>query len=358
MVLPGKGMGWLEFFKLLKEEWTRDDVGDVAGALTFRAILALFPFLLFLVSLAGVLIDPNQAQVLIHELGKVAPKEVTTILGQRIQSLADSNPVGLLTVGGVGAVWAASGGIVALMVALNTAYGVEETRPVWKLRLVAVATTLMAAVVAIVAALAAVVTPALARKLPEPASSIAQWLRLPVAGLLMMFLWAMLYYVLPNVKQRFRFITPGSVVGVIIWVVASWAFSKYVANFGKYDVNYGAIGGVIVLLLWMWLSSQVVLLGAEINALLEQRSPEGKAPGQHSPDEGKAVVATKTELESAGAQLPGSREFQPVVDPRTGGPMAGNAPPRLGQTPLVAAAKWAAGLGLGVFFLRRSTSQR
>ncbi|MCE9672690.1 YihY/virulence factor BrkB family protein [Myxococcus stipitatus] len=357
MVLPGKGMGWVEFFKRLKDEWKRDDVSDVAGALTFRAVLALFPFLLFLVSLAGVLIDPNQAQVLIQELGRVAPKEVTTILGQRIQSLADSNPVGLLTVGGLGAVWAASGGIVALMDALNTAYGVEEKRPMWKLRLIAVSTTLVAAVVAIVAALAAVATPALARKLPDPAATIAQWLRLPVAGLLMMFLWAVLYYVLPDVKQKFRFITPGSVVGVIIWVTASWGFSKYVANFGKYDVNYGAIGGVIVLLLWMWLSSQVVLLGAEINAILEQRSPEGKAPGQRAPEQGKAVLATKTELEEEGAKLPGSREFQPVVDPRTGQPVAATAPPRLGQTPLVAAAKWAAGLGLGVFFLRRSTSR-
>lgn len=355
MVLPGKGMGWWEFFKLLKDEWKRDDVGDVAGALTFRAILALFPFLLFLVSLAGVLIDPNQAQVLIQELGKVAPKEVTTILGERIQALADSNPVGLLTVGGVGAIWAASGGIVALMTALNTAYGVEETRPVWKLRLIAVATTLVAAVVAIFAALAAVATPALASKLPGPMSTVALWLRLPVAGLLMMFLWAVLYYILPNAKQKFRFITPGSVVGVLIWVAASWAFSKYVANFGKYDVNYGAIGGVIVLLLWMWLSSQVVLLGAEINSILEQRSPEGKAPGQHVPGQGKAVLATKSELEQGGADIPGSRDFRPAVDPETGASITSGAPPKLRQTPLAAAAKWAAGLGLGVFFLRRST---
>ncbi|WP_338865427.1 YihY/virulence factor BrkB family protein [Myxococcus stipitatus] len=321
MVFPGNGMGWKEFFKRLKDEWKRDDVSNVAGALTFRAILALFPFLLFLVSLAGVIIDPKQAQVLIGELGKVAPKEVTSILGQRIESLADSNPVGLLTVGGVGAIWAASGGIVALMDALNTAYGVEETRPVWKLRLIAVTTTLMAAVVTIVAALAAVVTPALASRLPGPVSTVAQWLRLPVAGLLMMFLWAVLYYVLPDARHRFRFITPGAVVGVVIWVVASWGFSKYVANFGKYDVNYGAIGGVIVLLLWMWLSSQVVLLGAEINAILEQRSPEGR---------------------SAPRQVDA-----PIAEDRG----------ELSKTPLAAATKWAAGLGLGVFFLRRGSGR-
>ncbi|NMO15009.1 YihY/virulence factor BrkB family protein [Pyxidicoccus fallax] len=357
MVLPGKGMSWMEFFKALKAEWTRDDVGDVAGALTFRAILALFPFLLFLVSLAGVLIDPAQAQVLIQELGKVAPQEVTKILGDRITSLAQSNPVGLLTVGGVGAVWAASGGMVALMDSLNTVYGVEEKRPFWKVRGIALLMTLGGAVVAIAAALAVVVTPAIADKL-GPLGTVLTWLRLPIAGVVMMFLWAVLYYVLPDVKQKFRFITPGSVVGVLIWVVASWGFSKYVANFGSYDVNYGAIGGVIVMLLWMWISAQVILLGAEINAILEHRSPDGKAPGQKLPEEGKAVTATKGELEEAGARLPGSREFRPVVDPRTGQAPAGNArPPKLAQTPLAAAARWVAGLGLGLFLVRRNTAR-
>ncbi|MBZ4417787.1 YihY/virulence factor BrkB family protein [Myxococcus sp. RHSTA-1-4] len=350
MVLPGKGMGWMEFFKTLKSEWKRDDVGDVAGALTFRAILAIFPFLLFLVSLAGVIIDPAQAQVLIQELSKVAPQEVTKILGDRLNSLAQSNPVGLLTVGGVGAVWAASGGIVALMDALNTAYGVEEKRPLWKLRGIALLVTLGGAVLAIAAALTVVVLPTIAGKL-GPVGPVLTWLRLPFAGLVMMFLWAVLYYVLPDAKQKFRLITPGSVVGVLIWVAASWGFSKYVVNFGKYDVNYGAIGGVIVLLLWMWISSQVVLLGAEINAILEHRSPEGKAPGQKLPEEGKAVTATKGELEEGGARMPGSRELRPAPSPRTG-----TRPPKLAQTPLAAAARWAAGLGLGLFLVRRNTA--
>ena len=132
MVLPGKGMSWKRFFISLKDEWTRDEVEDVAGALTFRMVLALFPFLLFLVSLAGLLIEPAQAQALIHELARVAPREVTTILSERIEALANSRPVGLLTLGGVGAVWAASKGVAALMTALNKVYGVTESRPVWK----------------------------------------------------------------------------------------------------------------------------------------------------------------------------------------------------------------------------------
>ena len=275
MVLPGKGMGWKEFFKTLKNEYSRDKVSDVAGALTFFGVLALFPFLLFLVSLASVLIDPAKAQVLIRELSRVAPKEVATILGERLQALAASDNVGLLTVGALGAIWAASGGIVALMTALNTVYGVEETRPFWKVRGLAILSTLVAALISIISAAVAVATPAIANKLGGPFPTLVTWLRLPLAGVLMMFLWALLYYALPDVKQKFKFITPGSVVGVVIWLLASWGFSLYVANFGSYDANYGAIGGVIVMLMWMWISAQVILLGAEINAILEHRSPRG-----------------------------------------------------------------------------------
>jgi membrane protein len=345
MVLPGKGMGWIEFFKALKTEWTRDKVSDTAGALTFFGVLALFPFLLFLVSLASVIIDPAEAQTLVQQLAKVAPQEVVSILGERIQSLATNNSVGLLTVGGLGAVWAASGGVVALMQALNTTYGVEESRPFWKVRGIALLTTLAAAVLSIVAAALAVAAPAVADKLGEPFGTLLVWLRLPFAGIVMMFVWAMLYFALPNVKQKFKFITPGSVVGVFIWVLASWGFSQYVANFGKYDVNYGAIGGVIVMLLWMWITSQVILLGAEINAILEHRSPEGKAPGEKVPGKG-GVMATKSEVENAGGKLPGFTDFRPAPP----------APqPALRNSPLAAAAKWAAGFGLGLFLLRRGT---
>jgi membrane protein len=352
MVLPGKGMGWKEFLKTLKNEYTRDKVSDVAGSLTFFGVLAVFPFLLFLVSLASVIIDPAQAQVLIQELARVAPREVVTIIGDRLKSLAAGDNVGLLTVGAVGAVWAASGGIVALMNSLNTVYGVEEKRPFWKVRGLALLSTLVAAAVSIISAAVAVATPAIANKLGGPFPTLVAWLRLPLAGLMMMFLWALLYYALPDVKQKFKFITPGSIVGVIIWVLASWGFSKYVANFGSYDANYGAIGGVIVLLLWMWISAQVILIGAEINAILEHRSPEGKSPGQKVPGQG-GVMATKTELESEGARLPGSTEFRPqqAPPPPPGGPVP------LWKTPLAAAAKWAAGFGLGIFLLRRGTRQ-
>jgi membrane protein len=279
MRFPGRGMTWKEFFVAVKTEWSKDRISDVAGMVTFYGLLALFPFLLFLVALGSLLIDPAQATQLIDQLSRIAPGPVTQILGDRVHSLAETRSTGLLTISALVAIWSASGGISALMRALDTTYGVEERRPWWKTRGIALGMTLAAAALALVAALLAVAAPALARAVGGPLGTVLLWGRLPVAGLMMMFLWACLYYFLPDVEQRFRFITPGSVVGVVLWVLASWGFSVYVANFGKYEVTYGALGGVVVMLVWMWISSQVVLLGAEINAVLEHRSPDGKEPG-------------------------------------------------------------------------------
>ncbi|MGZ3457063.1 MAG: YihY/virulence factor BrkB family protein [Archangium sp.] len=341
MVLPGKEMGWKEFFTDLKNEYQNDNVGNVAGAVTFNALLALFPFLLFLVALASFIIDPAQAEVLIKALSRVAPEAVTQILGQRLQDLAAGNNVGLLTVGGVGAIWAASSGVVSLMDALNTVYDVKESRPFWKVRGIAILVTLAGAVLSILASAAVVATPAFAKWLGEPFGTLVMWLRLPVAGLLMMFVWAMIYYFLPDVEQDFKFITPGSVAGVLVWLIASWGFSVYVRNFGKYDVNYGALGGVIVMLLWMWISSQVILVGAEINAVLEHKSPDGKAPGQkHLGEPGPRM--TKTEVRE---------EEREELEELLRAPPPKPPPPRM--TPLGAAATWASGFGLGVFLLRR-----
>jgi membrane protein len=279
MRFPGHGMSWKEFLTALKNEWSKDRVSDVAGMVTFFGLLSVFPFLLFLVALGSILVDPAQATQLIDQLSRIAPGPVTQILGDRVRSLAQAESTGLLTAAALIAIWSASSGITALMRALNTTYGVKESRKWWKVRGIALTTTIFAAVLALVAALLAVATPALAKAVGGPMGNVLLWVRLPVAGLLMMFLWACLYYFLPDVEQKFRFITPGSVVGVVLWVVASWGFSVYVANFGKYEVTYGALGGVVVMLMWMWISSQVILLGAEINAVVEHRSPEGKDPG-------------------------------------------------------------------------------
>jgi membrane protein len=335
-------MSWKEFFTELKNEYQNDKISNVAGAVTFFGVLALFPFLLFLVALASLVIDPAQAEVLIQELGRVAPEAVTQIVGQRLHDLAAGNNVGLLTVGALGAVWAASGGVVAMMDALNTVYDVEESRPFWKVRGIAILVTLGGAVLSILASLAMVATPAVAQFLGEPLGTVVMWLRLPFAGLLMMLVWALIYYLLPDVEQNFKFITPGSVVGVIIWLIASWGFSMYVRNFGSYDANYGALGGVIVMLLWMWISSQVILLGAEINAVIEHRSPEGKSPGQKRPGQGGPSMTKGQKKERERKEL--EERLRPPPPPR---------PEPARMTPLGAATTWLTGLGLGLFLLRR-----
>ncbi len=308
MKLPGDGMSWKEFLKALKDEISNDEITNVAGSVTYSGIMALFPFLLFLVSLASVIITPEQANGIVQQVGQVAPAEVTKIVGERIRAISSDQKTGLLTLGAVTALWAASGGIATLTSALNTVYGVREQRPFWKTRGLALAMTLVAGVLALVAALVAIVSPALADAIGGPIGTAILWLRLPVAGLVMMLLWAILYYVLPDVEQSFRFITPGSIFGVVVWIVASWGFSLYVSHFGSYEATYGSLGGIIVMLLWMWISSLVLLVGAEVNAVIEHKSAEGKRVGAKSlADSGPSGTKTEVGLgrEPAGAYRTG-----------------------------------------------------
>lgn len=282
MRFPGRGMSWKEFGVGIKDKVTKDGVTDMAATVTYYGFLALFPFLLFVVALASLVIDPRQAEQVVKQLSEVAPGPVTQIVGERIRQLGQSQNVSLVGFGAVGAIWAASGAVSALMRALNRTYDVQETRPWWQTQALALLMTIVSGVLALVGGLVAIAGPAVANLIGEPLGPIVVWLSLPVAGLVMMFLWAVLYYVLPDVEQDFKFITPGSVAGVVIWVVASLGFNVYASHFANYDKTYGSIAGVIVLLFWMWLSTLVLLVGAETNAFLEHRSPEGKRAGAKS----------------------------------------------------------------------------
>jgi membrane protein len=338
--LPGKGMSWKRFLKDLAGEISADNVTDLAAAVTYYGILALFPFLLFIVALASVIIQPADAERLVEQLATVAPPAVTEILGARLKQLGEQENVTLLGFGAVAAIWAASGGVNALVGALNRTYDVKEGRPWWKVRALAILMTLVSGALALVAALVAIATAPLADLVGGPLGVAIGWLRLPVAGLVMMFLWALIYYVLPDVEQRFRFITPGSVVGVVLWVAASWGFSKYVTSFGSYDKTYGSLGGVIVLVLWMWISSLVLLVGAEMNALVEHRSPEGKRQGaKRKSDTGLAPVATSVPVDQP----------VPAAPSATVARQGGRRPPVRGLVAI------AAGLAAGVLLARRET---
>ncbi|WP_242396044.1 YihY/virulence factor BrkB family protein [Anaeromyxobacter oryzisoli] len=346
MRFPGKGMSWKEFGKGLYAEIDADGVTDLAAAVTYYGVLALFPFLLFLVALASLLITPAQAQQLVEQLSRVAPGAVTQIVGERIQQLARQQHVTLIGFGALGALWAASGAVLAVMRALNTCYDVRESRPFWKTRGIAVGMTIVTGVLSLVAALLGVAAEPIANAIGGPIGTAILWARLPIAGLAMMFLWALLYYVLPDVEQEFKFITPGSVVGVVIWVLASWGFGKYVANFGSYDKTYGSIAGVVVLFLWMWISSLVLLGGAEMNAFIEHRSPEGKREGAKSMrDTGTAPAARHHEGAAAMQDRLGGSQREVEETPAVAR--------RPSRGPLRGLAAVAAGFAAGVLVARR-----
>nr|WP_052375534.1 YihY/virulence factor BrkB family protein [Chondromyces apiculatus] len=308
----GRDIHWAgvkKFLASLYREWDADNVEDVAAALTFSGVLALFPFLLFLVALTSLMLDPSETAELIAQLYQVAPSAVAEILSERLDALGHGGSPGLLTLGGIGAFWAASGGVAALSRALNAAYDVTETRPWWKVRLLGIGVTAAAAVLSVIAAAIAIVTPAVVNFLGlSGLSPLFLFLRLPIAAFIMMIVLAMLYYVLPNAKMKFRIITPGSVVAVLLWLLVSVGFSSYVTNFGSYEVTYGALGGVIVMLMWMWISSMAIMLGAEINSLIERRGEE-KGAGTAKTELGamadapEETAAKKAKSEASARQL-------------------------------------------------------
>lgn len=266
-VVPA-GPWWRSFLGALRREWRRNRLGDSAAALTFYGALALFPFLLFVVALAGTVLRPDEIQALIGSLGKQVPHALSRLPDEQVAALTGGGHTGLLTFSALTAIWSATAGVVNLISALNSAYGVVERRPHWKVYSIALAVMVAGALLALAAGLLAVAAPALAARLGPPWPSIVEWARLPAAALLMMVLWATLYSVLPDTRRRFRLLTPGAVIGVLIWLAASLGFSFYLSRFSTFGLTYGALAGIIILLLWMWISSLALVLGAAINALV------------------------------------------------------------------------------------------
>jgi membrane protein len=273
-------------------EFKQDNLTDWAAALTYYGILAIFPALLALVSILG-LIGQSVTQPLINNLGSVAPGPAKQIVTSALQNLQKSQgAAGLLFVVGLaGALWAASGYVAAFMRASNAIYDVGEGRPIWKTLPVRLGVTLVTVLLLAVSAVAVVVTGPLAKQVGNligvgnaavTAWDIAKW---PVLVLIVSFMFALLYWATPNVKHpKFQWVTPGGVLAVLLWVLASAAFAFYVANFGSYNKTYGSLGGVIVFLVWLWISNTVVLLGAEFNAELERgRQIEAGHPEEKEP---------------------------------------------------------------------------
>ncbi len=257
-------------------EFRADGLTDWAAALTYYGILALFPGLLVLVSILG-LIGRGATQTLIDNLAQLGPGQARDIVTSAIRNLqADRGAAGVLFVVSLaGALWSASGYISAFMRAANAIWDVEEGRPIWKTVPLRLAITLVTLLFLTVGAIAVVVTGPLARRAGDligaGATAVTVWdvAKWPVLVLLLGALLAVLYYAAPNVRQPgLSWLTPGGVLAVLLWAAASALFALYVANFGSYNRTYGSLGGAIVFLVWLWITNVAILLGAELNAEL------------------------------------------------------------------------------------------
>jgi membrane protein len=273
--LPG-GAWWAAVKRTIRE-FRVDKLSDWAAALTYYSVLSIFPALLVLVSLVD-LAGPRTIQTLLDNLGQVAPGSVNQILATAIDNLQQTRgSAGLLAlVSLAAALWLASRYIAAFMRASNAIYDVPEGRPIWKTLPIRIGVTVVVMVLLAVSAVAVVATGGLAARLGRLLGlastavriwDIAKW---PVLLLIVGFMFGLLYWASPNARQPFRWVTPGGILAVVVWVLASLGFAVYVANFGSYNKTYGSLASVIVFLVWLWLSNTAILLGAELNAELER----------------------------------------------------------------------------------------
>jgi membrane protein len=287
--LPGGS--WWAAVKRTVREFRVDNLSDRAAALTYYSVLSIFPALLVLISLID-LAGQGAIEALLDNLGQVAPGSVNDILAAAIRNLQQTRgSAGVLALVGLAtALWLASRYIAAFMRASNAIYDVPEGRPIWKTLPIRIGVTVVVMVLLALSAVAVVATGGVADRLGRllgigsaavTAWDIAKW---PVLLLVVSFMFALLYWASPNARQPFRWVNPGGILAVVVWMLASAGFAIYVANFGSYNKTYGSLASVIIFLVWLWLSNTAILLGAELNAELERSRaiatghPEDKEP--------------------------------------------------------------------------------
>ena len=286
-------------------EFLDDEMSTYASALAYQMLFSLFPFLLFLIALIGFLHLPDFFSWLRLQSELVLPPQALEQVNPVIDQLQQSKG-GLLSIGIVIALWTASAGVRLMMSAMNAAYDVVEARPVWKRIPLSVAYTIGIAMMMLAVAALMVTGPQvmnwIAAQIGMEEFIVTLWtiLRWPLIVVLLMVAVALIYYVMPDVKQEFRFITPGSVLAVVVWIIASLGFGYYVKTFADYNAMYGSIGAIIVLLLYFYISAAVLLLGAEMNAVVEHMSAEGKDKGEKEEGDGAQESTHKQHVSGLG----------------------------------------------------------
>jgi membrane protein len=286
---------WKQLAVRTWNELLADNCLNLAAQLAYYFFLALFPALLFLVALVSFIPIAGLLDAINSTLARVAPYDVLQLVMDQTLKIAHEKNGGLLTLGMLGTIWSTSSGVNAIISALNEAYDIQESRPWWRVKTIALGLTVALAVFIVVSFALVIAGPTLAEKIAtkmylgpafEWTWKILQW---PVVFGLVSLGMAMIYYYAPDAEQRWIWITPGSAVATLLWLLISLGFKFYVANFTSYNATYGVIGGVIVLLLWFYVSSFAVLIGAELNAEIEHASPYGKDPGEKEPGEKEKI---------------------------------------------------------------------
>jgi len=300
------GLRWIELAKRTWREIQEDDVLGRAAQLSYYFLLALFPLLLFLTSVIGLVLGSGTGvrHQLFGYLSRVMPPSAFQLIDSTLWELSAASGAGKISFGILAALWAASNGMGAITESLNVAYDVKETRPWWKQRLVAVGLTVGLSLL-IISALGLVVG---GGRIAEGLASayglgsvfvltwkIVQW---PIVFASMILAFALIYYFAPNVReQSWQWLTPGSALGVVIWLLVSLAFRLYLHFFNSYSKTYGSLGAVIILMLWLYFTGAAILTGGEVNAEIEnaaakQGAPDAKEKGEKAPgDRGHAQAA-------------------------------------------------------------------
>lgn len=290
-------LSWSALLKQTAEKTMRDDAQGLASQLAYYFFLALFPALLCLLAIASFFPLQDFTGQVVRSLGRVAPADVIEIIRQQMANIGQQNHGGLLTIGLLGALWSSSSAMVAVMGAMNKTYEITEARPWWRVRVTAIVLTVALTLLVVISFTLVVVGPQLADAVAHHFAfgavfvwswQILQW---PIAFALVVVGIGIVYYFAPDAERMWVWLTPGTLVATILWLVGSLVFRWYAVNYASYEATYGAIGGVILLLLWFYLSGLVIVIGAEINAEIEHASAWAKAPGEKVPGQKKKIGA-------------------------------------------------------------------
>jgi membrane protein len=279
---PPVALTWTEVVRRTVRESLNDNCLGMAAQLAYYCFFALFPALLFLIALASYFPIDTLIDDIIVMMGGFVPSEALTIITDQIRKISEGEQGGLLTLGVLLALWSSSAAMTAIIDTLNRAHDIEESRPWWKLRLTAIGLTVGGALFILVSFTLVLAGPGLVQRVADMTAlgSVFVWtwtiLQWPLVFALTSFAIATIYYFAPDADRDWVWLTPGAIVATTIWLAASLVFKFYVASMGSYTETYGAIGAVMILLLWFYISGLAILAGAEMNAEIEHASPHGR----------------------------------------------------------------------------------